>query len=123
MKNLLKGFALACALFVSGTIFGQTTLNVDNATNCTYKISIALSPSQGSCAAAGIVINDIIYPGSNSIVIPGTNGIRRVKFFASSGSSVVSYYCGANTSFGTSECGGLPVMFNFVQDDLIEISL
>lgn len=126
MKNLLKGLMVALVLFASGTAFGQTTFNVDNATSCSYKLTIALSPSSGSCLPAGSVLNVFVQPGSNTFTIPGTNGVRRVKFFGccgtSSGSSVVSFYCGNNIAFGTTECNGLPVTFNFVQNNLIEVS-
>ncbi len=126
MKNLFKSFLIVAALIVSGTAFGQTTLNIDNASSCDYELLLIFSNSSNPCGPATSRLNTNVTQGSNSYTVPAGMVVRRAKFIGccggSTGTSVISYYCSPTITVGDIDCSGNPVTLNFVQDDLIEIS-
>lgn len=125
MKNLLKGLVLTFALLATTSVFGQT-LQVDNASGCIYELYLTFADVNDPCGPETGDLNTNVTTGSNTYTVPAGMVVQRAMFIgccgSSDGSTVVSFFCGPTVSFGEVECGGLPVTFNFVQDDLIEVS-
>lgn len=112
---------MAAALFVSGSAFSQFTLTIENTTSCMYELLII----EGTCPGPTGRQNTIVHPGTNTYTIP--NDVRRARFIGccggSTGTATISFQCGPQINSTGIDCGTDDVIFNFVQQNLVEISI